>query len=380
MNRPVFLFSSVLLAFGAGCGSSGSSNAAPVAAGSDAGTASDAPASTSEDGGLSDASTSSCVVTLPPACAAAPPQVGPKRDWRHASSGFLVGAANHRGRDLFLNTAQDQWVIGRFAVGAALAELPVKDEEVDIWLNRDCGSGWEKIGMALTTDTPTKAAVEGVEDAAGRVFFQIPAAQKLGPGRHRLRMVLAGDLTGAEVFIEVVTPGTPMFVSDVDGTLTTSEAAEFTSLLTAQISQANPSSPEALTALAAKGYRPMYVTARPEWLVERTRDFVRDRGFPAGIIHTLTTGALPANGAAAVAYKSGELAQLTARGLHPTFVFGNTVTDAEAYDAAQVQPLDHRIFFKFGEADGGQIFGGRRIDDYAVLLPEFASLNAACPP
>ena len=56
------------------------------------------------------------------------------------------------------------------------------------------------------------------------------------------------------------------------------------------------------------------------------------------------------------------------------------MTDAEAYDAAQVQPLDHRIFFKFGEADGGQIFGGRRIDDYAVLLPEFASLNAACPP
>ena len=34
-----------------------------------------------------------------------------------------------------------------------------------------------------------------------------------------MRMVLAGDLTGAEVFIEVVTPGTPMFVSDVDGTL-----------------------------------------------------------------------------------------------------------------------------------------------------------------
>lgn len=356
----------------------------------DAGPAANAPGSPStpaSDAGTSEASSetgdsapaATCTPPTPSLCLAAPPAVGLARPWRHGAPALGLGSANHRGRDAFVNPGYPQWVIGHFAYGKAIAELKVKDEDVDVWLNRDCGAGWEKLGTVATTDAPTGPAIEGVADDAGRVFFQIPAANPLGVGRHRVRMVMAGDLTFTELFIEVVEPNTPIFVSDVDGTLTTSETAEFNSLLTGALSAANDGAPEALSALAARGYRPMYLTARPEWLVERTREFVRDRGFPPGIIHTTTSGALPANGTAAIDFKSGELAALKGKGLTPSFVFGNTDTDASAYDKSQVQPVSHRLFFQFGEPDGGLVFGGRRFESYRTLLSDFLQLAPVCP-
>ena len=78
--------------------------------------------------------------------------------------------------------------------------------------------------------------------------------------------MVQGDLSATELFIEVVPPGTPMFVTDVDGTLTTSENEEAYDFLVDNLPDANPSAPEALSLLASKGYRPMYITARPEWL------------------------------------------------------------------------------------------------------------------
>ena len=78
--------------------------------------------------------------------------------------------------------------------------------------------------------------------------------------------------------------------------------------------------------------------------------------FPQGIIHT-TTIYEGFTGAPAAAYKTGEFAQLKAKGLVPTFVFGNRDSDALAFDNAGVEPLDHRFFFQFTDA----MFGGRRI-------------------
>jgi phosphatidate phosphatase PAH1 len=194
----------------------------------------------------------------------------------------------------------------------------------------------------------------------------------LGLGRHRVHMVVRGDLSTTDGFIEVVEPGTPIFLSDVDGTLTTFETEEFVDLLVGVLPDANPSAAAALSTLQEKGYHAMYLTARPEFLVERTREFVDVRGFPPGIIHTSLEleGAL---GAAAVAYKTGELAMLSGKGLVPTWVFGNTDSDAEAYDNAGIMPLDHRVFFQFTDPAGG-----RRIESYSELLNEFAALPDLC--
>lgn len=323
------------------------------------------------DGGtLPDLVAASTSCPPPPACNAAPPAPGAAAGW----GGFPpLGNANHRGRDLFLKASDTQWVLARFAYGATVLEAGVSGKEVDVYLLRDCGATWEKLDTTTTTDGSQSTTAEGITDAAGRVFYAIPQGKKLGPGRHRLHLVLKADLSTTDLFIEVVPDGTEIFVSDVDGTLTTSENAQFTSLFTGSDPDANPDAAAALSKLAEKGYRPMYLTARPEWLVQKTRDWLAAKGFPPGIIHT-TLGGTGALGNSAATFKSDELAAIKNKGIVLSYLIGNTDTDATAYDDAGVLPLDHRIFFQYTDAT----YNGRRIEAYSELLSEFGALPLVC--
>ncbi|MCA9691735.1 MAG: phosphatidylinositol transfer protein [Myxococcales bacterium] len=282
-------------------------------------------------------------------------------------------ALNHRGRDMFYVEGEDQWVLAKFAEFGIL-DFDLHEEEVSIYLLRGCVGDWEFLGTAYTSNDGDNPTVEGVEDTGGRIYFKIPQDKALAPGRHRVHMIVESENSRADQYIDVVPAGAPIFVSDIDGTLTTAEFEEFADLLIGDIPDANPFAAEALTLLAGKGYRPMYVTARPEFLYKRSREFVRLRGFPNGIIHTTLSkdGAL---GGEAITYKTEELARLANKGLVPTFVFGNTDSDAQAYENGQIEPLDHRVFFQYTDA-----FGGRRIESYQELLAEFAALPDLCEP
>jgi phosphatidate phosphatase PAH1 len=317
----------------------------------------------------SDVTNASCLPTL--ACKApAKPAMKP-RMWRHpliSPAKTLTGDANHRGRDAFVNPGQRQTIIAKFAYG--LTDVDLEDEEVDVYVQRDCTSGWEQVGTAITTTDGNAPNLEGVTPANGRIYFPIPAGKELGPGRHRVLLVVAGDGTSTELTIDVVPPKTPIFVSDVDGTLTSSEAVEFVKLLTDDLPETHRGAPEALRALAAKGYRPVYVTARPEWLTQRTRDFLDKHGFPPGIVRTSTTLTGAGFGDAAANFKKGEMNELARRGLVPTFGFGNKQSDADAY--APIPIANRRIFLKADTSSG------RRIESYTELLPELSNLAAAC--
>jgi hypothetical protein len=326
-------------------------------------------------GGLADggAGAGACRPALPPACDATPPDPGPRRGWRNGGPGLNAATgARHRGRDQLLPPGVPQWLIGKFAYG--LLDSALVDEDVDVYLLRDCGASWQKLGTARTTRASQHPTVEGVEDDGGRVYWEIPAAQALAPGRHRARFVVAGDLSAAELFIEVVPPGTPFFVSDVDGTLTTSENADLTALLTGSLPEANADAAAALTLLAARGYRPLYLTARPEWLVARTREFLAAETFPPGLLHTTLGAVIGATGEPAARYKTAELAALAARGLVPSFLIGNTETDAQAYQSTGAAS-ERRLFFRFTDS----VHMGRRFDSYGALLSELAALPARCP-
>lgn len=322
-------------------------------------------------GGTGGATGVACVPM--PACDAALPGFS-KRPWKHSVASPIIvatGFANHRGRDLILPPGTDQWVLGKFAYGVADKDL--KDEEVDIWLNRGCGSSWEKLGTALTTEETTgHPTIEGAVDTGGRIYFKIPSSAALGIGRHRIRMVVAGDLSGADQYIEVVPAGTTYFVTDVDGTLTSKETEEYSAILTGAVSDANPDAGKALSLLAQKGYRPFYLTARPEFLVGRTREFVSVKGFPVGPVHT--TFELGATGGAAVSFKKAELEELMGRGFKVAYAFGNTSSDADSFFMVGIKPDDHRVFFQFTDA----AHGGRRIEAYTDLLGEFGALGKPC--
>ena len=106
----------------------------------------------------------------------------------------------------------------------------------------------------------------------------------LGRAQERDELVLVRDAVpeDADQYIEVVPPGTPVVLTDVDGTLTTSENEEFFDLLSGTLPDVRPGAPQALQALAERGYHTIYLTARPEFLGTRTEEFVRARGLPPG--------------------------------------------------------------------------------------------------
>lgn len=317
------------------------------------------------------------VVECPPrpACDTPLPDIGAKRDWNHTTSSVTaaLGSPRHRGRDLFLPQGPgSQWAIGKFAYGTV--DKDIKDEPVDVWLLRDCGTTWKKIGTYNTTQDGMHATEEHVDDSGGRIYVDLAAVDgALGVGRHRVHFVVGGDLSSADAYIEVLPPGAQVVVTDVDGTLTTSETASFSEVFGSAPPDANPGAPEALSALADRGFYIFYLTARPDWFAQKTRDWVTLRSFPPGIIHT-TQGFTGAMGTGAADFKSAELAWLKERtGIVPTYGFGNTATDAQAYSGATMDP-SHSYYYKFtGDRKGGVLN-----EDYSALVSGFSALPSVC--
>lgn len=300
----------------------------------------------------------SCGIT--PACDASP-AIGTK-------TGFLTakpqGKPYHFGKDFYYNESEDQWIIAKFQYGNYFLRSPLIHEEVSIQLLRDCGSSWETLGKAITSSKGEHADVLHFQDEGGMVFFKIPEAQKLGLGRHRIRVVVSGDQTATELFLEVLPQDATLFVSDVDGTLTTSEIVEGLASLLGTLPPAHPGAAVLFNGLTKKGYRPLYLSARSTNLVQRTRDFVRSKKFPQGVIQTSSAGTFGISGAKGAAYKSEVLKGYEDRGFKIAFGFGNTAVDAEAFSNASI--LDtNKYFFKFDKySDFG---GGVNFDDYTKL-------------
>ncbi|MDI1446826.1 phosphatidylinositol transfer protein [Polyangium sp. 6x1] len=299
-----------------------------------------------------------------------------KRDFRHHGSSFLSSTqhARHRGRDLFLLPGTPQWVLGKFAYG--LSDKDLKDEDIDVYLLRGCGASWEKVGTYRTSeDEGAHPVVHGVADRGGQIFVnlaQVLPGGPLGVGRHRIKMVVAGDGTSADVFLEVLPEGARIAVTDIDGTLTEKEEALVGDVLTGGHSATHPGAAEVMRALSGRGFFLFYLTARPHWLEPRTREWLALRGFPPGIVHTsvTSTGRM---GEAAASFKMGELGLLkTATGLAPELAFGNMPSDVAAYASSGIPKT---FYYKLDD----DARGGVKHDDYRTLLPSLGELSAVCP-
>lgn len=325
----------------------------------------------SSPGGPAGSPRTACIAQ--PACNSGEgPLLSAARPFTHSVVSNVIvaaGPAFHRGRDQILSVGDPQWVMGKITY--SYVDKDLTDEEVDVFVERGCGGAWEKLGTTKTTTSGAHATVDGVDDSGGRVYFQIPKAKELAVGRHRVRLVVAGDQTSTDLLMDVLPKGSPIVVSDVDGTLTDSENAEYPALLTGTLPGAQPRAADALSALAAKGYHVVYVTARPEWLTGRTHEFLNASGFPPGVVHT-TTGLTGALGGAAALFKSAELAMLAAHGHKIEWAFGNRASDTDAYDAAAIK-LDQRVFLRVTDPHGG-----RRIEAYSEILPAISALPATC--
>ena len=372
LYRTTSFFSSVFVIVALlGCGSGGSTDTGGTGFGASGNSGGNGGNGNGGSGGGEAGSGGSANVTCPviPACDAPLPNPGTATGWNSIIPPF--GDPNHRGRDMFYNPGDEQWILAKFAYGAI--DDDITGEYVDMYLLRDCADTWEFLGTATTTNDGAHPTVEGVEDTGGRVYYQIPTDKQLGLGWHRVHFVVKGDLSTTDLYIHVVEKGAPVIVSDIDGTLTTYETEEFVALATGSLPAMQKDASNLFNIYAEKGYNIFYMTARPEWLGARTRAFFEQYGFPRGIVHTTLTksGAL---GNEAATYKTNELQMIANRGLIPSYAFGNTDSDAAAYFNAQVQPDDHRIFIQFDDT----AHNGRRIEQYTELLGEAEALPTVC--
>jgi hypothetical protein len=325
-------------------------------------------------GNGADADTSSGASKLPP-CAPAPacngelPELGTRRSFTSPTSSILAKTgAHHRGRDTMVKAGERATLVARFTYGLDFA---LEGEEVDVFLDQGCAGSWKPIGTVKTTDEDEHPPVAGVVDDGGRVFVDLET-KDLPLGRHRIALVVAGDGTKTDLVVDVVAPNVPVVVSDVDGTLTIFEQAEFLAAPANVIPPAQPGAAEVLTTFAKKGFRVAYVTARPEWLIGRTREFVAARGLPPGVVRTSPESGLGPSGDGTVAYKTNELA-LLAKQAPLAWVFGNTPTDAAAYETTGLPP-ERRIFIAYD----GDTRGGRTVKSWTDLAKEVTALPAVC--
>ncbi len=281
------------------------------------------------------------------------------RRFRHRRSRFVVSAGkpSHRGRDVLVAEGEPQDLEAKIAYGVVDKDL--HDEDVDVFLLADAGA---------TLLGTVRTSADGPADDGGRARLRLAGDRALPVGRHRIRFVVRGDGSTAEIAAVVVRRGQDAFVSDVDGTLTASEFAEVPAIVEGKLPLAHPGAARVFGVLASRGLLPVYVTARPEWLVPRTRAFLEQNGFPPGVLVTKRdkSGAL---GSAAAAYKKTELARI-ASVVRIRWAFGNTPSDADAY-AALLPDASRRVLYRYEDVT----FGGRRIEAYDELASEVASAS-----
>ncbi|MBA3395516.1 MAG: hypothetical protein H0T89_22905 [Deltaproteobacteria bacterium] len=259
-----------------------------------------------------------------PNCKAAPD--GVPATFRHDRNRVLsrLGTPKHRGVDLIaVEGDENQTLGGKLAYTAVDKDL--EDEIVEVFACS--GSGWRSLGTTRTNDD-------------GRFALTLHGDSRLAVGMTDLYARVPGDGSGVRFLGYVATKDAAVIVTDVDGTITTSEQAIYKTVVLGRDIGHQRHAPQAL---AASGKTVVYITARGDQYTEVTRDWLRVHGFPPGPLR-LASSAVTMPGASTVAFKTTTLRQLPVR---IAAGVGNRASDIKAYRNAGLTP--DRIFINLPE-------------------------------
>ena len=248
---------------------------------------------------------------------------------------------------------------GKFAYGDVSKDL--EGERIRAYLD-DC-AGWRPLGEATT-------------DADGRIVLQV--SEPLPAGVYDVRLEVLGDASLAPGRVWVLPRGTHLAVTDIDGTLTTSDEElvrdVFTDLFDpiytgADVPAARPAAADLTRAHADRSRVVIYLTGRPYWLTEKTRAWLSDGGFALGALHTTDSNAeaIPTETAVG-AYKRAFLQGLSAQGLVLDEAYGNATTDVTAYEGAAIAPESTWIIGPHGGEGGTRAVSSSWADRAAEIL------------
>ena len=244
-----------------------------------------------------------------------------------------LGDPRHRGLDL-VGSADGGTQLLEGWISYTITDKALEDEDVDVFA---CRAGqWRRVGTARTDDE-------------GHFALALTGAARLPIGMRDLFVSVVGDRTGIGFLAYVAPAGSRLVVSDVDGTLTSSENAFLDTILLGIEPAARPGAAELFTAAAAAGNQPVYVTARGNQYTTATRDWLEHRGFPRGPLR-LSPSFVTLPGGDTVDFKSRALAGLQAAGMVISAGIGNRASDVAAY-AGRGLAAD-RIFVELPEFAG----------------------------
>jgi LNS2 (Lipin/Ned1/Smp2) len=252
-------------------------------------------------------------------CRGRPFTAAPVEAWRHGIATPITtaaGAANHSAQDPITPPATATSVHGKFAYGAVSKDL--QDEKVAVWID-DCTS-WRSLGQPLT-------------DSDGRIAAPVPSTILAQPGVYEVRLQVLGDASQTRAYVWALPRGTHLALTDVDGTMTSSDAQLFQQILDgSHVPVAYPGATSLTTAHAGRGQVLLYLTGRPYYLTQRTRDWLTNLGFAAGPVHVTDSNgeAVPTQGGVGD-FKKRYLADLLAAGYLIDVGYGNATTDVYAY-------------------------------------------------
>jgi phosphatidate phosphatase PAH1 len=269
---------------------------------------------------------------IPDVRCATDPDAGPSGDFRHFSSSVVsaLGSPKHRGIDLIVDaTATTQTIAG--AASYTAADKALEDEDVDVFACRD--DEWKKLGTVRT-------------DGEGNFSLDLNDTARLPIGMRDMFVSIVGDRTGARFLAYVAPEMTNLIVSDVDGTLTSSENAFLSTIVTGGEPDAQPGAPDAFAAATTRGYQLVYLSSRGQQYMNETRRWLADEGFPRGPLR-LSPSFVTLPGGDTVDYKTQSMQAISAAGLAIRAGVGNRATDVTAYANAGV--ATDRIFIKLPE-------------------------------
>jgi len=282
-------------------------------------------------------------------------QAAPTTDWRHdilTPITTAVGDPDHAGIDLVLPTSIGAKLVGKFSYGLVSKDL--EDEDVRVSID-DC-NGWQSLGD-FTTD--------------GDGLISVPLTQSLSIGAHDVMFQVLGDGSTTTSTLWVLPVGTHIVISDIDGTLTTSDTELFQQILDgSSIPEAYAGAKSLTTAHAGRDQIVMYLTGRPRFLMGRTRDWLTGLGFAPGPVRLTdsTSQSLPTEGGVGD-FKKSVLEDLEATGYVIDDAYGNATTDIYAYLGAGISAGDIWIV---GTHAGEQ--GSHAATDWTARAGEVATL------
>jgi hypothetical protein len=223
-----------------------------------------------------------------------------------------LGEPRHRGLDLVTSeSAPSQRIEGDIGYMAVTKEL--EDEDVEMFA---CVQDhWRSLGLVRS-------------DRDGHVAVELTGAARLPAGLHPLYMAVAGDGRGVNFLAYVAPPNAPVFVTDIDGTLTTTENGVVRAALFKSDLDDQPGAPAALRTLA-QTMQPIYLTARSHSYIALTRRWLDLHGYPRGPL--LTANHFTRPGVGAQHHKRHVLDGLAELGIVPAFGIGNRASDVHAY-------------------------------------------------